>query len=497
MGLEFRVLGPLRARCDGHEIDLGRPQQRAVLAALLLAPGQLVPTERLVEGLWGEDVARWPKAPAGQIGTHAHRLRRALAAPGLLVATAGGYRLEVDRAAVDLFRYEAGVGEAVTLRYDDPVRARELLAGALALWEGRALDGVPGGFAERARERLAAGHHAAVKVLHDLDLALGRHAEALPALDALAAAHPRDEEVQRLHLLALHRCGRTAEALAAFEALRERLDRELGLEPAPAVADLHARIRRGDAELAAPSAPVPPCRPARPCQLPPDIPDLVGRAAQVREAERILRSGAGAGAGGDVDGGDAGASPVLGLSGPAGSGTSALAVHLAHTVQDAFPDGQLYAAGGTAEPGAVLAAFLRALGERPVEDAGVGELGVRYRAALAGRRVLVVLDGVTDPAPLLPAVAGCAAVVAGAEPGALPADAARLAVGPLEPQDAYELLARVVGAERIRREPGPAAEVAELCGYLPVLLRSVAARLAARPQWSVADLVRWLAERGA
>ncbi|MFD4532511.1 BTAD domain-containing putative transcriptional regulator [Kitasatospora sp. NPDC058397] len=496
MGLEFRVLGPLRARCDGHEIDLGRPQQRAVLAALLLAPGQLVPTERLVEGLWGEDDARWPKAPAGQIGTHAHRLRRALAAPGLLVATAGGYRLEVDRAAVDLFRYEDGVSQAVTLRYDDPLRARELLAGALALWEGRALDGVPGGFAERARERLAAGHHAAVKVLHDLDLALGRHTEALPALDALAAAHPRDEEVQRLHLLALHRCGRTAEALAAFEALRERLDRELGLEPAPAVADLHARIRGGGAELAAPSAPVPPRRPARPCQLPPDIPDLVGRAAQVREAERILRSGVG-----DVDGGGGGAgvgaSPVLGLSGPAGSGTSALAVHLAHTVQDAFPDGQLYAAGEMAEPGTVLAAFLRALGERPVEDAGVGELGARYRAALAGRRVLVVLDGVTDPAPLLPAVAGCAAVVAGAEPGALPADAARLAVGPLEPQDAYELLARVVGAERIRREPGPAAEVAELCGYLPVLLRSVAARLAARPQWSVADLVRWLAERGA
>ncbi|MFJ3220305.1 BTAD domain-containing putative transcriptional regulator [Kitasatospora sp. NPDC086801] len=483
MGLEFHVLGPLRARRDGHEIDLGRPQQRAVLAALLLAPGQLVPTERLVEGLWGEDDARWPKDPAGQIGTHAHRLRRALDAPGLLVATAGGYRLEVERAAVDLFRYDAWVDEAVTLRCGEPLRARELLAGALALWEGRALDGVPGGFAERARERLAAGHHAAVKVLHDLDLALGWHAEALPALDALAAAHPRDEEVQRLHLLALHRCGRTAEALAAFEALRERLDRELGLEPAPAVAELHARIRRGDAALAAPAAPVPPCRPARPCQLPPDIPDLVGRAAQVREAERILRA--------------AGASPVLGLSGPTGSGTSALAVHLAHTVQDAFPDGQLYAAGETAEPGAVLAAFLRALGERPVEGAGVDELGARYRAALAGRRVLVVLDGVTDPAPLLPAVAGCAAVVAGAEPGALPADAARLTVGPLEPQDAYELLARVVGAERIRREPGPAAEVAELCGYLPVLLRSVAARLAARPRWSVADMVRWLAERGA
>ncbi|MDH6706351.1 DNA-binding SARP family transcriptional activator [Kitasatospora sp. MAA19] len=485
MGLDFRVLGALRASCDGREIDLGRPQQRAVLAALLLAPGQLVPTERLVEGLWGEDDGRWPKDPVGQIGTHAHRLRRALDTPGLLVATAGGYRLAVERAAVDLFRYEAGVGEAATLRHDDPARARELLAGALAVWRGRALDGVPGGFAERARERLAAGRHAAVKVLHDLDLALGRHAEALSALDALAAEHPRDEEVQRLYLLALHRCGRTAEALAAFEALRARLDRELGLEPAPAVVDLHARIRRGDASLAAPDVPVPPRRPPRPCQLPPDIPDLVGRSAQLRQAGRVLR-----------EPGVGGAAPVLGLSGPAGSGTSALAVHVAHAVQDAFPDGQLYAAGGAADPGAALAAFLRALGERPPYGATVEEMSARYRSALDGRRVLVVLDGVGEVAPLLPAVAGCAAVVAGAEPGVLPGDAVRVALGPLEQHDAQELLARIVGADRIRREPGPAAELAEICGYLPVLLRTAATRLAARPQWSVADLVRWLAERG-
>ncbi|MFB7613982.1 BTAD domain-containing putative transcriptional regulator [Kitasatospora sp. NPDC056181] len=470
MGFDFRVLGSLRARRDGRELDLGRPQQRAVLAALLLAPGQLVPTERLVEGLWGEDDARWPKDPAGQIGTHAHRLRRALGEPGLLVAAAGGYRLGVERGTVDLFRYEDGVAQASALRQRDPVRARARLAEALGAWEGRcALDGVPGVFAERARGRLAAGRFAAVKALHDLDLALGRHAEALPALDALAAGHLHDEEVQRLHLLALHRCGRTAEALAAYGALCERLDRELGLEPAPALVELAGRIRRGE-------APVPARRLPRPCQLPPDIPDLVGRAALVREAERVLRG----------DG-----APVLGLSGPAGSGTSALAVHVAHVVQDAFPDGQLYASGD--EPGPALAGFLRALGEWPAEGAGPDELSARYRAALTGRRVLVVLDGVPDPAPLLPGVPGCAAAVAGPEPGTLPADAVRLVVGPLEPHDAYELLARIAGGDRIRQDPAAVAEVAGLCGHLPVLLRTAATRLAARPQWSVADLVGWLA----
>ncbi|MFE4513753.1 BTAD domain-containing putative transcriptional regulator [Kitasatospora sp. NPDC056783] len=473
MALVFSLLGPLRARCDGRELDLGRPQQRAVLAALLIPPGQLVSTDRLVEDLWGTDETCWPKDPVGQIGTHVHRLRRALGAPGLLVGASGGYRLEVPRTAVDLFRHEAEVTEAVALRHQEPQRARELLARALGAWEGtRALDGVPGAFAARVRERLAAGRFATVKALLDLDLALGRHAEALEPLAGLAASHPQDEEVHRLHLLALHRCGRTAEALAGYEALRERLDGELGLEPAPALVELAERIRRGEAPVLLRRLP-------RPQQLPPDIPDLVGRAAQVREAERALR---------------AGGAPVLGLSGPAGSGASALAVHVAHSVQDAFPDGQLYTGGGGT--GAVLAGFLRALGERPAPGADVDELGARYREALAGRRVLVLLDGVADPGPMLPVTAGCAVVVAGAEPGTLPGDAVRLAVGPLEPHDAYELLARIVGAERVRQEPDAVAEVAALCGHLPVLLRAAATRLAARPRWAVADLVRWLAERG-
>ncbi|MFD0411693.1 BTAD domain-containing putative transcriptional regulator [Kitasatospora sp. NPDC127116] len=473
VGLDFSLLGPLRARCDGRELDLGRPQQRAVLATLLIPPGQLVSTDRLVEDLWGADDTRWPKDPVGQIGTHIHRLRRALGTPGLLVGTAGGYRLEAPRTAVDLFRYEGAVAEAIALRHQDPLRARESLARALGSWEGqRALDGVPGAFAERVRERLAAGRFAAVKALLGLDLALGRHAEALDPLAGLVASYPQDEEVHRLHLLALHRCGRTAEALAGYEALRERLDGELGLEPAPALVELAEQIRRGETPVLLRRLP-------RPCQLPPDIPDLVGRAAQVREAERALR---------------AGGTPVLGLSGPAGCGASALAVHVAHAVQDAFPDGQLYASAGG--PGAVLAGFLRALGDRADSSAGLDELAARYRAALAGRRVLVLLDGVAEPGPLLPAAPGCAAVVAGAEPGALPEDAVRLAVGPLEPHDAYELLARIVGAERVRREPEAVAEVAALCGHLPVLLRTAAERLAARPRWTVADLVSWLALRG-
>ncbi|MBD0671012.1 BTAD domain-containing putative transcriptional regulator [Streptomyces sp. CBMA156] len=498
MGLVFSLLGPLRARCDGRELDLGRPQQRAVLAALLIPPGQLVPTDRLVEDLWGADDSRWPKDPVGQIGTHVHRLRRALGMPGLLVGAAGGYRLEVPRAAVDLFTYEAAVEEAVALRHQDPPRARESLARALGSWEGRrVLDGVPGAFAERVRERLAAGRFAAVKALSGLDLALGRHAEALEPLAALAAAHPQDEEVHRLHLLALHRCGRPAEALAVYEALRERLDGELGLEPAPALVELAEQIRRGEAPVLLRRLP-------RPCQLPPDIPDLVGRAAQLREAQRVLRANGapvpGAAATGTpvkegpVVEGPIRGTPVLGLSGPAGSGASALAVHVAHAVQDAFPDGQLYASGGG--PGAVLAGFLRALGERADAADDLDELSARYRAALAGRRVLVLLDGVAEPGPLLPSVPGCAAVVAGAEPGTLPGDAVRLAVGPLEPQDARELLARIVGTDRIRQEPDAVAEVAALCGHLPALLRTAAERLAARPQWTVAELVRWLAERG-
>ncbi|MCX5196080.1 winged helix-turn-helix domain-containing protein [Streptomyces sp. NBC_00249] len=492
MGLEFSVLGPLCAWRDGREIDLGRPQQRAVLAALLLAPGQLVPLAQLIDGLWGEDDSQWPKNPVGQLSTHTHRLRRAMAAHGdsggaVLVAESGGYRLNVDRRSVDLFHYDAAVLESAALRHDDPVRARALLREALGRWRGPALDGVPGVLAERARHRLAAGRHAVTKTLLDIELTLGRHAELLPELGALAARNPHDEEVQRLYVLALHRGGRTAEALAAFDALRERLDRELGLEPAPAMMELHTRIRHGDPALTAPTVPARRRRPARPCQLPPDIPDWVGRGAELREAEGLLRQ--------------PGTSPVLALSGPRGSGTSAFAVHLAHAVQDAYPDGQLYASAdgprdggaleeaGPAEARAVLAAFLRALGERPPEAADTDELSRRFRATLAGRRVLVLLDGVAVPEPLLPATAGCAAVLTGAAPDALPAGAAHIRIGPLEADDAHELLARVAGADRVREEPGPVAELAALCGHLPLHLRAAATRLAARPQWSVAGLV--------
>ncbi|MFD5328102.1 BTAD domain-containing putative transcriptional regulator [Streptomyces sp. NPDC127092] len=478
--LEFALLGSPRAWRGGRQLALGRPQQQAVLCALLLSAGELVPTHRLITAVWGEDEEDWPKDPVGQIGTHAHRLRRALDAPEAVAGSSGGYRLAVPREAVDVFRYEDETARAVALLRQEPAAARELLARALGRWRGDALDGVPGPLAGRARGRLAASRHAAGMTLYEAELALGRHAEALPALRDLAAARPDDEEAHRLCLLALHRCGLRAEALALFEALRDRLDRRLGLVPGGAVTELYGRIRRGE-----PVPPTPPRRPLRPCQLPPDIPDLVGRAAQVREAEGLLRAA------------DAGRSPVVALSGPYGTGTSTLAVHLAHRVRDAFPDGQLYARGDAAgDVREVLAGFLRALGERPGGDAEAGALAARFRAALAGRRVLVLLDGVPDPAPLLPGVAGCAALVAetGAETGGEPearfrTAAARLWIGPLEPDDAYELLARIAGADRIRRESGAARELAALCGHLPARLRAAATRLASRPQWSVSDLV--------
>ncbi|MEU8762539.1 BTAD domain-containing putative transcriptional regulator [Streptomyces sp. NPDC048659] len=499
MGLEFAILGPPRAWHDGHERPLGRPQQRALLCALLLTPGELVPVQRLITALWDEDEEGWPKDPVGQIGTHAHRLRRALDAPRALLGSSGGYRLAVAREAVDVFRYEDEAARAAALLRGDPARAGELALTALRRWRGEPLDGVPGPLARRTRDRLAASRRAVGLTRFTAELALGRHAEALPALRALAAAHPEDEEAHRLCLLALYRCGLRAEALALFAALRARLDARLGIDPGGAVTALHGRILRDDRSLAVPQGPHgsqgphrsqgspgspgptgptgPPRRPPRPFQLPPDIPDLVGRRAQVREAERLLRAGADAG------------SPVVALSGAYGSGTSTLAVHLAHRVRDAFPDGQLYARGDA--PGGVrevMAGFLRSLGERPPEDACAGALGARYRAALAGRRVLVLLDGAPEPGALLPGVAGCAALVTETG-GELAAEVARLRIGPLEPEDAYELLARIAGQDRIHREPGAARELAALCGHVPARLRSAAARLAARPQWSVADLV--------
>ncbi|MFD5397760.1 BTAD domain-containing putative transcriptional regulator [Streptomyces sp. NPDC127097] len=557
--LRFQVLGPVRAWRGDRPLPLGPPQQRAVLAMLLLHAGRPVSVPQLVDALWDE---RPPPRAVGTVRTYISRLRGLLEperAPRqqaqLLVSSGGGYALRVPGEAMDAAGFEERLVRARRLRgAGDTAGAYEQLRRALALPEGVALAGLPGPYAQRQRDRLTELCVTAQEELFDCGLELGGQAGppgvSIAGLRAFAAEHPLRERTQALLMLALHRAGRRAEALAVYAATRRTLDTELGTGPG---AELRARYEelRGrpkgygraagtgtgpgtgrvsgpDSERARPDRPgpdrarpdrtypdrarpddtrdhwPPPPRPTPnaaysappspvPAQLPPDIADFTGRTEAVGQLASALRGAAG------------GRSPVVAtLSGLGGVGKTALALHVAHAVRARFPDGQLYVdLQGTgrapADSGAVLTHFLRALGvaEGAVPD-GLEQKSALYRSLIAGRRVLVLLDNARDSAqvrPLLPGAPGCAVLVTGrARTLALPG-AGRVDVEVMDEAEALGLLGAIVGAERAAAEPAAARELVAACGGLPLAVRIAAARLASRPGWSLADLVARLGEQ--
>ncbi|SCL71557.1 DNA-binding transcriptional activator of the SARP family [Micromonospora citrea] len=240
--IDLHLLGPVTATRDGTEIPLGAPQQRTMLAALLMEPGRVVPVDDLIDAVWGQ---RAPAAARKAVQVYASRLRHAL--PTLdLRGRPPGYLLDVAPDRVDVHRFRALVRAAGAATGE---HARELLRRALTQWRGAVpLAGL--GEAPLAQslvpvlveERLAALHRRIA-----LDLDAGRHHEVVSELVALTTAHPYRESVHGLLMRALHGTGRSAEAVAAYRALDRRLARELGTEPGPQLRRLYASIRRGHA----------------------------------------------------------------------------------------------------------------------------------------------------------------------------------------------------------------------------------------------------------
>ena len=236
---------------------------------------------------------------------------------------------------------------------------------------------------------------------------------------------------------------------------------------------------------------------ATPYQLPPDVADFVGRAEVVGRLRQLLGPRPGA------EGGGAAAVTVAAVAGRAGVGKSALAVHVAHQLVAEFPDGQLYASLRGTHPHPlnsreVLAWLLRALGvDGSALPPGVDQRAALYRSRLAGRRILVVLDDAGSEEQvrsLLPGSPTCAVLVTSRARLAGLEGARLVDLELLESAQALDLLRRIVGAERLAAEPSAAAQLARMCGYLPLALRVAGARLAARPHWRLAQLVERLAD---
>lgn len=483
---EFRLLGPVEVLRDGRALNPLGPQPRTVLAMLLLGTGDVVSTDRLIDVLWGE---RPPDEPRNAIQVYVSRLRRLLSgAAGVAISTAGrhGYRMDAAPEAVDLLRFRRLTADA---RDADPARAVELLGSALSLWRGDPFGGAAGDWLHRQLtpglhdERVRAAEQRALTLTE-----LGRYGEATAELSTLLAEHPTREQLAEALMTALHRTGRTAEALAVFRDLRTRLVDDLGIEPGESARRVHENILAGTGEPAEQDADA---RLVVPAQLPSDVTLFVGRADVIPAIRDDLAAHQGD------------APKVVALTGAGGTGKSALAIHLAHRIRDDYPDGQLYAslAGDTArpaDPADVLADFLLALGVPAAQVPGtVEQRAALYRSMVARRRLLVVLDGATDTAqvrPLLPGVAGCAVVVTSRSRLAALETTSRVPVAGLSPDESVRVLTSILGEQRVHAEQDAAHALARHCGYLPLALRICAGRLTNRPQWRLAALAERLAD---
>ncbi|MFG3338578.1 BTAD domain-containing putative transcriptional regulator [Glycomyces sp. NPDC048151] len=489
--LDVRLLGPLELRVDGTPCAVPRGNTATVLSILLDDANSVVPLESIVRAVYGLDI---PQDPETQVQNTVGVLRRKLGAARDRVETVGrAYRFRIDTAELDTLRCRANEDRARALRAEGRLdEAVAALREALGEWRGPALANLSGPTVDAVRRRYDEHRLALLERRIDLDLELGRAAEVVDELRQIVAVHGTRQRFTALLMRALHLCGRTAEALEAYAALRERLADELGADPDQGLRDLHTAILRdgpptpGPAVPAAAETPFPRRVPA---MLPRANTRFTGRASQLRVLDGVLEMSAGA----------AGLAVITGMG---GVGKTALAVSWAHRVAHRFPDGQLYfnlrgfdpLAPGT-DAATVLGEALAALGvEAHQLPAGLDERIGLYRTVLAGRSLLVVLDNAKDAAqvrPLLPVAPGSFTLVTSRDrlTGLDATEGADIVpLDLLSDADAWALLVRRIGMDRAIDEERAVLRIVASCGRLPLALTLIGAWAAAHPQFSLSSL---------
>jgi DNA-binding SARP family transcriptional activator/DNA-binding XRE family transcriptional regulator len=484
-GVRLGVLGSLALWRDGAAADPGPGHQRAVLGLLAMYPDMAVHRETIIDAVWGH---RPPASAVPMVQTYASRLRRLLG-DDVLASDGTSYRLAVTVGQLDALEFAMLADRASqAAAAGNPAAACRWYERALRLWRGEPLDDVS----------VMRGHPAVTSLARQRAVVILDHAaaaaaagwpeRALPRLQALTAQDPLDERVHARLMLTLAADGQQAAALSVFEQIRQRLNDELGIIPGAELMHAHLRILRG--ELRSPAAG--PATTAGPRQLPPAVAHFTGRAGELATLSRLA----------DQASRGAGTVVISAIGGMAGIGKTALAVHWAHQAVGSFPDGQLYAnlggfglSGTPATPGEVIRGFLDALGVTPGQiPAGLDAQVALYRSATAGRRLLIVLDNALDEQqvrPLLPSTPGCLVLITSRHQltGLSVAEGAHLlTLDVLTGADARALLTARLGAERAAADPGAVAEIATLCGRLPLALAVTAARAAARPTFTTAAL---------
>jgi DNA-binding SARP family transcriptional activator/tetratricopeptide (TPR) repeat protein len=483
--MRLGVLGRLEVCVGDEALELGGARQRTLLALLTANAGRVTDLGALVPPGNARRTAR----------TYVSRLRRslapaaaALAVDELIVTRPAGYLLRLPPEVVDAARFEqlVAAGRAAA----EPAVSAERLSAALALWRGDAYGEFPDVPLLRAEAaRLQALRLGAVEDRVDAELAAGAGSGLVEELTTLTEQHPGHDRLWGQLMIALCRAGRHAEALDVFVRARTVLAERFGLDPPPRLAEIHRQVLANDPGLAAPTHPAP-VRAGPPLvrnYLPGDIADFAGRRT---ELARLLAEHAG---------GTARAVVVEAFDGMAGVGKTTLAVHAAHRLAGRYPDAQLFIDlhGHTPRqqpvaPIAALDALLRALGvpgERIPTD--LDARAARWRAELASRSVLVLLDNAADAAqvrPLLPGTARSLTLITSRRRLVDLETTHVESLDVLDEDEAVALFTGIVGAGRVTGRTEAVREVVARCGHLPLAIRIAAARLRSRPAWTVRHL---------
>lgn len=483
-GLSVQLMGAVAVRDGGCAVILSGSRVRTLLALLALSVDDVVPVERIAACLWDSDP---PENVRASVQTYVGRLRRAIGRERV-VTEPNGYRLAVGRGAVDLLVFAAQLAEAKAAPTE--AQERDLLGTAIRSWVDVPFGDSTCPWLERFETpRWVERYMQAVERCADLDLKAGDHTELALTLGEHLGAHPLRETLWARWLTALHRSGRTAEALQHYEELRERIADELGVDPSAELRSVYASILHSDLDQAPPVAPDPDRSIAAPRLLPVDVAGFSGRAAQLNELDTELNGYGG----------------IVALPGPGGAGKTTLVVHWSHRVADQFPDGQVfvnlrgYDTSQPLEPMDALGILLRALGvagrQIPAEFA---EREALWRRVAADRRLLVVLDNARDSTqvrPLLPGGHSLVLVTSRSQLRSLVAREAarRIAVGTMAESESVALLSSRLPKTVVSGTSGPGGDVltelASLCGHLPLALAIAAERAGRDDQWPIEDII--------
>ncbi|MFJ5992217.1 BTAD domain-containing putative transcriptional regulator [Lentzea sp. NPDC092896] len=491
--MHVNLLGPLQVQRFGVEIEISAAKQRAVLAALSLNAGQVVPTYQLVDELWEDEP---PASATRTVQTYVYHLRKLLSlgdgqdgdlSRSALLTRTGGYELRLGSgAALDIIRFETLVGTARTeFDHERFAEAAHSLRAALDLWRGPAFAGVEmGPMLSSVAVRLGQSRKSAVELRVDTDLRLGRHHQLIDELYGLTRHEPTHEAFSAKLMLALHRSGRRAEALEVFHRLRAQLDQEFGVAPSASVQRVLQEVLQDE------PIDVPRQRevvPARRTELP-EPPALVGRGRELAGLREVLTRP------------NHGGLRVIEIVGAPGVGTSAIALKAAHDLRDHFPGGVVVIdlAGTDQQPdsgAALIRDRLHRAGVPMPAVADLDEVGRRFRAWSAHGRTLVIVDhasSVSVLGALRPGGQDSAMIVVSrlCLPGAV--GNLLFELGPLPREEGVRLLAALSGEHRVRREPEAAGLIADLCEGVPLALCGVARWLACHPSWPLGRAVREL-----